>query len=171
MTQIVHFHAWSLQVNSSATAAAYSKLASGEAECCGCLDCRNWIESREDSLPPTFVAFLQELGVDRRKETEVSEYEGGAIDPNMNLYSGEFLFHGRVLSGPDCYQPHSDGKGAAVVLSPFEGIRVGLSSNTKWAMRGPASAKFHPSESCAVVVFQVHVPRGSAYGEASRIEA
>lgn len=162
----VRYHAWAIQVDVEATARAYAQLSTGEAEKCGCRDCLNWISHRLSAFPAEFIQFIRQLGIDPLKETEIAEYEGGGVEPSRNLYSGEFLFHGELLSGPDCFRPHADGKGCSLELEPLDGIRVGLSSNVVWAMTGPASAHFQPSSSCAIVAFQLYVPRSPEhYGE------
>ena len=163
MPQVVRYHDWELEVDVDATSAAYSLLASGEAEGCRCIGCLNWIEQRDNVFPGAFLSFVQELGINFRKETEISEYEDGAVDSHMNLYTGEFLFCGRVISGSDCFAVQPDKRGATVVLDSRDGILVGVSSNVKWAMTGPATAVFPQATPRAVVVFQVRVPRGHVY--------
>jgi hypothetical protein len=158
---LLHFHDWTIDIDVQATGAAYAMLSSGEAERCGCSKCRNWISHRSTVFPIAFLDFLQSMGVDPTKETEISEYEGGAIHPMRYLYSGEFLFIGRVLSGPDCFRPQPDGRGCSVELTQLDGIKVGISSNVQWAMTGSASASFQPSSSSAVVVFQLHAPNSA----------
>jgi hypothetical protein len=161
----VVFHRWTIEVDPEATAAAYSQLAQGAAPECGCMDCRNWIEQRETALPSSFLDLLSSIGIDFQKETEISEYEGGGLDPKLNLYAGEFLFHGRLEGGPDCFEETGDGKGAIHKLYPVIGdLKMGFSSNTRWAMGSATLPELFPRESCSVLVFQTHAPRGPLYG-------
>ena len=171
MAQIVHFHDWTLQVDAVATGRAYSRLESGEAEACGCADCLNWVRVRHAAFPASFVTFIQSLGADLRKETEIAEYESGGIDPGRNLYAGEFLFFGKILIGLDSFHSTDDGRSCVPQLVSVDGMRVGVSSNLRWAMSGPAMSQFQPLESCAVVAFQVHAPRSSPYPKSRSTEA
>lgn len=158
--QTIAIGSWIIEVDPEATANVYRKLSSGSATACGCTDCKNWLEQREEVFPPEFTAILAEMGVDARKETELSEYEGGQVTSGMNLYWGEYLFIGRVLAGPECYITQPDGKGCTIELQPtFGPLQVGISCNLQWAMKLPE----FPQASTSVIVFQVKAKRGAAY--------
>jgi hypothetical protein len=154
----VSFGPWQIDYDSDATAGVYAPLIHGEAAECGCDDCLSWIEQRGSVLPREFVNFLRLLGIDPTKETEVSEYEAGHVQPEVNLYIGEYAFVGDFLSGPDCFDVHADRKGATHQLAPlFEDLEVGVSSNREWVHRGRLSI---PKHKAAVVMFKVHTARG-----------
>lgn len=155
---------WTLEVDSEATSVAYEKVPQGAAAECGCTDCRNWIEQREIALPSEFSKVLREMGVDPSKETEISEFEGGAVDPTLNRYTGEYLVIGRVISGPDCFEETEDGKGATYKLKPFvSDFNVGVSSKLRWAMGQSYLPTLFPADSTAILVFQAHAKRGAIY--------
>lgn len=154
------FDRWTLHVDREQTVRAYALLATGSAATCDCAECRNWLNERLNVLPASFITLLNDLGVDPAKETEVSEYEGGTVTPDRNLYWGEYLFIGSIEAGPDCYMRQPDGKGVDIKLEPLVGdFLVGFSSDGRWAAPSPAFIR----EKCSVVVFQVHARRGEPY--------
>lgn len=161
---LVAIDRWRIKVDAEATAAAYLKLPHGEAVECGCRDCQNWTVQRNAALPFSFLDLLKKLGVDPEKETELSEFEGGAVDPTLNLYTGEYLFIGHIEAGPDCFEESRDGKGANLKLESVLGdLKVGFSSNLRWAMGRPRLPVLFPGNATSVLVFQVHARRGALY--------
>src|SRR5690242_7352378 len=140
-SEVRSFEAWRYRVDTAATREAYGALDRGEAESCGCGYCLNWIKYRGSVIPLHVQDWLVELGIDIAKEIEVSEYEGG---PATNLYIGEYLFIGEVLSGPDPYVPFGDGTGATLEpLEIFPGFALGLSSSSTLGAPVPVPFKGH----------------------------
>ena len=151
---------WTLHADPNATRLAYADIVQGSAVQCSCADCRNWLEQRAKVLPPAFIAAIHALGIDATKETELSEYEGGQVEADRNFYWGEYLFVGKVNSGPEAYVEQADGRGSVpALLEVFPGIHLGVSNNTKWSRLVAPFAE----QSCSVLAFQVHAARGSAY--------
>ena len=156
----ISFERWVLEVDAAATAEAYAALSKSQAEECGCTACRNWLAIRDSVLPPEIVSLLASLGIDRSKETELSEYEGGQVVKGRSLYCGEYLFFGRKQSGPECYVETPDGKGCKLELAPVSGsFHLGFSSRLRWARSDPS----FPKERTAVLVFQAHTQRRVAH--------
>lgn len=151
---------WVVRFDRAATARAYAALLQGDAAECACGDCLNWINQRARVLPKEFMDFLEMLGIDPEKETEISEYEGGMVDPKRAFYIGEYAFVGELDSGPDCLVEHEDRKGANYqFVSLFGEVKVGISSNRAWLQRGRLPI---PKEGAGVIMFQVHAPRSDA---------
>lgn len=111
-----------------------------------------------ESVIPLFVQhWLQNVGVDLTKEIDVSEYEG---ESSTNLYFGEYLFVGKVLSGPDPYIPNLDGNGALMEpVEIFPGFNLGLSSSVKFGPPVPESFQGKP---LVQVMFKVRTPPSDA---------
>ena len=78
-----------------ATGAAYSEMANGGAERCGCAYCRNFILRRASVYPPEFMSLLIQLGIDFKKEGEAFHY--AALDDGSQLYGGWFYFVGTLI--------------------------------------------------------------------------
>src|SRR5262245_2057967 len=114
MTASISFRHWQLAVDRDRTALAYSQINQGSASQCGCTDCRNWIEYRDEVFPIEVCTLFDQLGIDLRKESEVSEFEAGMVDPSRGLYCGTYHFLGSVLSGPDPFVETPDGTGCHI---------------------------------------------------------
>ena len=52
------------------TAAIYATIQRGDAEECGCPECQNFARQRSSAYPETFLALLEQLGIDPQKEGE-----------------------------------------------------------------------------------------------------
>jgi hypothetical protein len=156
----VKFDRWTVSVDIDATAAAYARLEKGDAQSCGCEDCRNWIDQRAKVFPVAFVDLLRDLGIDPLKETEVSDY-GASLVPGFNLYTGEYLFIGELIEGPDCFAVQPGGKDYSLELLPvFGDLKIGLSSNEGMPMSNRtqfANARY------SVLMFQAYASRGYVY--------
>lgn len=87
---------WVYAPNRTATIAAHANAVTGGADGCTCGPCRNFGLVREELFPPDFLALLDELGVDPRKDSEVTQSYRG--DDGLCLYIGWFHFVGD-LSG------------------------------------------------------------------------
>jgi hypothetical protein len=81
-------------VDREATALAYSQAERGGADTCTCNGCRNFRLARAQAFPAEFVALLESLGVDPRKDGEVCHY--GRVTSGQHVYDGWFHFVGTV---------------------------------------------------------------------------
>jgi hypothetical protein len=93
---LVSYKKWVLQVDREATREAYAATPSGGSDECGCLYCQNFAAAREHLYPEEFLALLEQLGIDYRKEVEV--WEASAPNARIRFCSGWFHFVGKILS-------------------------------------------------------------------------
>jgi hypothetical protein len=121
------FGQWQYSVDRDATAAAYARVAHGDAVRCGCNGCRNVIAARPQVFPTEFVALLESLGVDPTKEGEV--YTEGHKSRGSHYYGGWFHFVGELLvTGDFAFVPFSNGllaslsRKSAPSLTELEGL-------------------------------------------------
>ena len=103
---------WVIQVDPKATADLCERIKPWTDEC-GCDHCKDWASKRDEIYPPPVRDLLASLGIDHRRETDVSDLTS---DPECR---GEFYFVGRVLSGPRWTVTHRDFFGQ-VSLRPEE---------------------------------------------------
>jgi hypothetical protein len=89
---------WLIEFDREATVEVYRKIETGDAERCGCCYCRNFIAARDTVYPPNFITFLQDIGIDYRKEGEV--FQCYKIRPGLHYYGGWFHFVGKVTDLP-----------------------------------------------------------------------
>lgn len=91
---MANFGNWSFSVDRDATVAAYAGAERGGSEECDCNGCRNFMAARDQVYPSPFLAFLESLGVDSRKDGEV--YHNAQIGPGCHDYGGWFHFVGSL---------------------------------------------------------------------------
>jgi hypothetical protein len=77
-----------------ATERAYAQAPAGGAETCGCVFCQNYVAVRERLLPEPFVAFLESVGIDSRKEAEA--YHNARIGNGKHHDGGWYHFVGQL---------------------------------------------------------------------------
>jgi hypothetical protein len=80
--------------NRDATIQAYGRTERGGAETCTCAGCRNFRVARGRILPAKFVALLDQLGIDPRKDAEV--YQIARVAPGRHDYGGWYHFVGTL---------------------------------------------------------------------------
>ena len=77
------------------TQKAYADITADGAVECGCSYCRNFIAQRASIYPASFLALLDQLGIDPTKEGEV--YECGPSENGTRLYGGWFFLTGQMI--------------------------------------------------------------------------
>jgi hypothetical protein len=93
------FGLWEFTCDREATAKAYSRASKGDSDRCTCNGCRNFSAARFTVYPARFIAFLESLGIDPRKDGEV--YHNARISPNCHDYGGWFHFIGELSKSGD----------------------------------------------------------------------
>ena len=98
---------WVLEVDPRLTALTYSKIAQGGAEECGCQGCLNFARARDRLYPAAVQKLFHELGVDFKREAEVT-YQCG-LPGDLHSYDGWFHCVGNILSGRDGWREIAQG--------------------------------------------------------------
>ena len=93
------FGQWEYSANRDATILAYARAERGGAETCNCASCRNFRVARDCVLPVGFVALLDQLGIDLRKDAEV--YQIARVAPGRHDYGGWYHFVGTLEQAGD----------------------------------------------------------------------
>ena len=83
----------------AATENAYSRADIGGVESCSCEGCRNFVLVRDEVFPPSFLALLESLGIDPRKDGET--YHIARDRPGRHYYGGWFHFVGDLQTPGD----------------------------------------------------------------------
>lgn len=78
----------------SATVRAYRRIERGGVDTCGCLYCRNFRLARERIFSAGFLALLDSLGIDPKKDGEV--YYNGPRTSDRHCYAGWYHFIGTL---------------------------------------------------------------------------
>ena len=84
-----------IRYDREATAAIYATIQHGDAEECGCPECQNFARQRSSAYPETFLALLEQLGIDPQKEGEV--FYGCPVDDGCHMYGGWFFLVGELI--------------------------------------------------------------------------
>jgi hypothetical protein len=101
----IKFKNWELIVNKELTQSTYEKVEMGNADSCVCNECKNYSNYRENVFPEEIKNLLLEIGIDYRKESEVTRYckkENG-----LHFYGGWFHFNGEFI-GKNCEIPFGE---------------------------------------------------------------
>lgn len=81
---------------------------------CSCTDCLHYVQACEN-FPAEIREFFSALGVDPRKEGEVSEF--GRNKDSMQLYIVFYHFAGKIIDGPDQLENEQSYKLAGMDIS------------------------------------------------------
>jgi hypothetical protein len=123
------FGQWKYTADRDATILAYGRTERGGADTCNCAGCRNFRVARADSFPADFLALLDKLGVDPRKDAEV--YHNARLAADRHDYGGWCHFVGTLDQTGD-FLPVDLGDGFSVrmchasapTLPRLEGMQV-----------------------------------------------
>ena len=97
----MQFGEWQFTLDREATVGAYAKEEAGGSDTCTCIWCRNFRLVRDRVYPPAFLAFLDSVGIDPKKDGEI--YHNGELLPGAHFYAGWFHFVGMWLRLWSCY--------------------------------------------------------------------
>ena len=145
------FGRWTLELDRSATAKAYSVFTEGDCERCGCNGCLNFIASRDSMYPDSVATFMKAAGIPRDREVRVGHF--GEIRDLVHVYDASFPFIGSIIDGADACPPRPDGRGWAVDYETInDAFKVGITSHL---LKLPDS---FPPELTLLLNLQVELP-------------
>jgi len=114
---IVKFKDWAFEVERALTKQTYNNVSGSGAETCDCNDCKNYVAYRDRVFPEIIIDLFNDLGIDYRKEVEITSYE--TLPNGLHHIGGWFHFKGRVLTGKD-YRIPLPGGGHTVDLTKVD---------------------------------------------------
>jgi hypothetical protein len=88
------FGMWEFTNDRTATIDAYARIERGGSDTCSRNGCRNFVAARDNVFPSEFIALLNSLGIDSRKDGEV--YHNAQLSPGRHDYGGWFHFVGTL---------------------------------------------------------------------------
>ena len=91
---MANFGDWKYSPDREATIRAYDRTERGGADTCACSGCRNFRLARARVFPSEFLALLDNLGIDPRKDAEV--YHNGRAASGRHDYGGWYHFIGTL---------------------------------------------------------------------------
>src|ERR1700683_98638 len=96
---VTTFGEWEFSCDRNATVAAYARAKAGGSDRCTCIWCRNFRLVRDRVYPAVFLAFLDSVGVDPKKDGEI--YHNAEMKPGAHFYAGWFHFVGSLVRTGD----------------------------------------------------------------------
>ena len=103
----VKYRDWEFEVDRDLTRETYKSVLVSGAEDCFCNDCKNYISYREKIFPDEIRQLFDELGIDYKKEVEITLFE--TLPNGLHHIAGLFHFKGRILTGKECRVPVQSG--------------------------------------------------------------
>jgi hypothetical protein len=105
----VKYKDWEFEVDRELTRQTYDSVSVSGAESCVCNDCKNYVVYRDNVFPEEIKRLFDDLGIDYKKEVEITSYE---ILPNgLHHVGGWFHFKGKLLNGKSYRAPTPDNAG------------------------------------------------------------
>lgn len=95
----IKFKDWELIVDEKLTKSTYEKVEIGSADSCICNECKNYLNFRKNVFPEEIKNLFLEIGIDYKKESEVTRY--CKQKNGLHFYGGWFHFKGN-FNGKNC---------------------------------------------------------------------
>jgi hypothetical protein len=119
---------WLVSCDVEATRRAYTAVAQGSAEECGCNTCQNFAVQRARVYPATTLALFDSLGIQPDREAEVSHF--ARLESGLHFYGGWFHFMGSIVSGADAAKQISENRWQSDLENETEDFSLGFTSMT-----------------------------------------
>ncbi|MFV8830382.1 hypothetical protein [Alkalihalobacterium sp. APHAB7] len=117
---------WTIEVDVDKTKEFYDKYHL-ITEDCDCDYCANYVLAC-DRFPSEMKDLFQSLGIDPRKEGEISEYMEN--QDSTHLYSAFYHMVGRIIEGPKLWTPSKKGsKVSTPSFVEYHGVEIGFSED------------------------------------------
>lgn len=124
--EIIAFKDWLLEPNTSSTSKVYENVSLSGAESCNCNNCKNYIANRETVFPIEVKDLFLKLGIDYKKEVEITNWE--TLPNGLHFIGGWFNFKGKILSGKLCDIPLPSGGFTLELTKINENFSIGFSN-------------------------------------------
>ena len=123
---IVKYKEWTFEVDRELTEQTYRGISGSGADTCGCIYCLNYVTYRDNVFPKEILDLFFRLGIDYRKEAEITTYN--KLPVNLYKTGGWFHFKGHVLEGNDYRVPSPSGGNNLDFTPIFENFAIGFSA-------------------------------------------
>ncbi len=148
--QNIRFGDWEFEVDHELTSKTYQTVSISGADGCICNDCKNYVAFRDRVFPNYVIDLFNDLGIDYRKEVEVTSWE--KLANGLHHIGGWFHFKGRVLKGKDFRVLLPDGNGFTFDLTKIdENFSIGFAEMSELAF-------FDSKDGLVQVEFSTNIP-------------
>lgn len=146
---VIPYRDWILTVDCALTHATYATVKNGSADGCECFDCKNYVLSRDSAFPAEIKMLFDQLGIDYKKENEVSRFYKNT--DGLHLYCGFFHFKGS-FEGQNCTVPIAGTPQHTLLMTPInENFSIGFTYDSSLAY-------FEDDKDLVQVEFEVRLP-------------
>jgi len=146
----IKYKDWELIVEEKTTKDAYDKTAYGSPENCGCNECKNFIHNRKAIYPEEVQTLFIELGIDYKKEAELTHY--CRMENGLHYYGGWFHFKGKFV-GKNCIVTEKKKEPRIELTSLTEHFSIGFHYGNEMAI-----FKGNDKETLVQIDFTVKTP-------------
>lgn len=148
-TIILKFKDWEFEVDKELTTQTYEKIKGSGADTCICNECKNYVAFRDSVFPNEINQLFDDLGIDYRKEVEITSYE--ILENGLHHIGGWFHFKGRLINGKD-YRIPTPGGGYTLDLTKISNnFKIGFSE-------GNDLTYFENKEGLVQIEFMTSIP-------------
>jgi hypothetical protein len=144
----VEYLDWTFSSDVEKTISAYRHAKGGSADSCTCENCKNFVQLRDSIYPEKIKILFESLGIDFKKEPEVSYF--ARLENGLHYYSGFFHFKGSY-TGKNCAVP-LPGSGYNLELTPItDTFKLGVHM-------GSSRSFFEDREELVQIEFSIEAP-------------
>lgn len=144
----IKFRNWELIVNDELTKSTYEKVEIGNADSCVCNECKNYSNYRKNVFPEEIKNLFIEIGIDYRKESEVTRY--CKQNNGLHLYGGWFHFKGEFI-GKNCEVPVRENSFIFELTKIEENFSIGFRNDN-------ALSFFEDGKNLVQIEFETEIP-------------
>jgi len=126
----IPFGPWTTRAFVAATRRFYAKIEESGSDRCGCDNCTNFAQVRDQAYPPEILMVFESLGIDYRKESEVHYY--GRTPAGLHTYRGWLYLAGSIERGPESWHSQPDNKPERRFHRIGPGFQVGLGKKSNY---------------------------------------
>ncbi len=146
---VVKYRDWVFEVDKMLTEQTYEQVPDSGADGCTCEDCRNYVAFRDKVFPNEILKLFVDLGIDYRKEVEITSFE--KTTDGLTSIGGWFHFKGRIINGKDC-RINLLGGGFTLKLTKItDDFEIGFA-------KGSSSTFFDDKEGLVQIEFETEIP-------------
>ena len=118
------FTDWTFEVDKTLTEQTYKNIVGSGNETCSCNDCKNYVAYRDKVFPKEIIKLFEDLGIDFRKEVEITTWE--KLTNGLHHIGGWFHFKGQVLTGKDYRIPFPSGGHTLALTRITDNFSIGF---------------------------------------------
>ena len=146
---ILEYKNWTFEVDKELTKQTYENVESGGSDTCTCSNCQNYVAFRENVFPNEIRNLFEDIGIDYKKEVEVTELE--KLPNGLHHISGWFHFKGKLVTGEDCKVASPQGGFIINLTKILENFSIGFS-------KGNDLTFFNDKDHLVQVEFDTNIP-------------